>query len=440
MTLHYQINIRIILAVAVILISGAAAAIWQAKSSVAKEVDSSMNLALQLIKLGIAQGGGNRIESSLWLKNIIALEQIRHIQVRIEQQPGQLLHIKNKSKIQNEMTPPYWFTKAVATAYPNVAYKLKTGDGRHVMITLSADPSDEIKEAWLETRTFCWVVFLLGLGLFLTVNMAFKEALNSVAEIVQGLDAIEHEQYKYRLPYFKTLEFDRIAKAMNRLNETLENAREDNKALMLHSVEIQEEERKQLARELHDEMGQSITAIKVMAVAGKNPKADIQQINNSIIAVCDQIFAVVRAMMRNLHPLALSDLGLTASLEDLVAYWKTRSPGIHFQLNVDDEMDELQQKIAIQIFRIVQEAITNTVRHAEARQMTITLNTQKNTLNGKLVLLEIADDGIGCDASQLSKGFGLMGIKGRINSLGGNAEFVPVKDKGMTILITIPIN
>ena len=84
---------------------------------------------------------------------------------------------------------------------------------------------------------------------------------------------------------------------------------EANKALTLHTLQIQEAERQRLAQDLHDELGQSLAAIKVMATAAKNDKASTAQIADTIISVCDHLIAVVRSMMRNLHPLVLSELG-----------------------------------------------------------------------------------------------------------------------------------
>lgn len=422
----------------IILIAGAFAAVRQAKLSIAAEVGSSVNLALQLIKLGEVNGGALPIHERSWLQTIVSLEQIRHVQIQLKQTSGSLVRIKSESAGGQTATPPDWFVWAVSGSYPSVTYRLSGEPAQAVSIIISAEPHDEIMEAWRETRAFFGVMLLLGVGLFLGVNLAFRQALNSVASILQGLDALEHEHYQNRLPAFPTLEFDRIAAAINHLTETLEKARQDNNALTLHSLQIQEEERRHLAQELHDELGQSLTAIKVMAVAVQKPNADRQMIHASIIEVCDHLVQVVRAMMKNLHPLMLTELGLKASLDELVASWTLRNPEIRVELSCPEALDDLNAGFAIQLFRIVQECMTNTVRHADARAMKIELQLQKAAGERRLDLI-VQDDGKGCDPAKFRSGFGLRGIRARVNSLGGSVEFKSNEPQGMTIRACIPV-
>lgn len=439
MSLRYQINLRILLNVIIILLLGAVAAVWQARSSITEEVHSSVNLALQLIKLGMIEEKPGDPGQNLWLHNIVSLEQTRHVQIRVKKGSGQLLHIQSKPANQSMGIPPDWFIWAVSSNYPSITYPVETVADRKVLIIISADPFDEIREAWLETRSFFLVILMLGAGLFLAVNLAFKQVLNSVKIILQGVNAIEKEQYKNRLPSFGTLEFDQIARAIDHLTETLEKTREENNALTLHSLEIQEEERKHMAHELHDELSQSITAIKVMAVTGKRTIAESQTINESIIALCNHMFTVVRAMMKTLHPLSLSELGLKASLEDLITNWMMRNPEIEFQLTCAAQIDDMEHKAAIQVFRVIQEGITNTVRHAQARKITIAVELENSVPTNSLALT-IKDDGVGCKLSEIKPGYGLRGIKARITSLGGRVDIVSDVSQGMAIYADIPIS
>ncbi len=158
------------------------------------------------------------------------------------------------------------------------------------------------------------------------------------------------------------------------------------------------------AQELYDELGQSLTAIKVMAVAAKNKKAEMAQITDAIIDICDRLITVVRSMMRNLHPLALTELGLKATLEDFLQHWSTRHPELTLTLFCADEADELEQKIAIQIFRVGQECVTNIVRHAQATQATIRLDIT----SGKQLRLQITENGRVC-AGKYKNGFRAIG-------------------------------
>jgi len=199
-------------------------------------------------------------------------------------------------------------------------------------------------------------------------------------------------------------------------------------------LEIQEDERRRLAQELHDELGQSLTAIKVMAVTAARPKANIKQSTDAIIDTCNHLMTVVRSMMHQLHPLVLTELGLKATLEDLINHWAIRQPTLKISLDCAHVADMLDAKIAIQLFRVVQECLTNTVRHAGATHASIRLAIDQHILQ-----LIVSDNGQG-SANSEKTGFGLLGMKERINSLGGELTLQSQPQQGMTILASIPLS
>ena len=173
-----------------------------------------------------------------------------------------------------------------------------------------------------------------------------------------------------------------------------------------------------------------------MAVTAAHEKADTRKITTSMIEICDQLMTVVRSMMKQLHPLILTELGLKATLEDLLQHWEARNASTVFTLHYDDAVDQIEQTIVIQIFRVIQESLTNIIRHAQARQVNISLQIQPDS--DKLILL-ITDDGLGCDLDQLSSGFGLLGMKERIKLLGGDFEIHSQVNKGLQIKAEIPL-
>jgi two-component system, NarL family, sensor histidine kinase UhpB len=279
----------------------------------------------------------------------------------------------------------------------------------------------------------------LTLFTFLAVNMAFNKALKSIAIIVNALKIIETGQYLQKLPDFSIQEYDSIAKAINHMTGELNASQQENRALTQHSLEIQEYERQRLSQELHDELGQSLTAIMVMAATAAHKKGDIKQTTDSIISVCEHLMNVVRSMMHQLHPLVLTELGLKATMEDLINHWAPRNPGLKLTIGCPDEVDTLEQKIAIQVFRIVQECLTNIVRHAQAKQAGVSLEILQLPTTGKALRLRVTDDGQGCAAEKIKTGFGLLGMKERINSLGGEFTIQTQLQKGMSITAIIPL-
>ena len=438
MSLRKQIIYRILISSLCMLIFGGALALWQARISIDKEVDASIHLALQLITLGI--DNTPIFQQGDELSHFSALQQTRHLSIQLQKPDGQLIHFAGDDQPSHpEKSPPAWFIKLVQGDYPTVEHQLKTKEGKVLTLLIHAQPLDEITEVWQETVTFFGSILLLTLLTFIAVNLAFNKSLKSIAVIVNALRGIENGHYHQPLPPFAIKEFDSIAKAINHLMIELDKTRQENRALTQHSLAIQEEERQHLAQELHDELGQSLTAIKVMAVTAPHEKADITKISSAIVETCNHLMGVVRSMMQELHPLVLTDLGLKATLDDLVQHWSERHPAFQLTITCDAKIDLIDKPIAIQVFRVIQECLTNVVRHANARHVNISLNLSNNTATN-LLLLTVQDDGQGCDLTTLPRGFGLLGLKERVKSLNGEIVFSSHLGQGMTISAIIPLS
>ncbi|MFI3157474.1 MAG: histidine kinase [Methylococcaceae bacterium] len=438
MSLRYQINLRILISSLCILLLGSSIAIRQARDAVSEEVDSSINLAVQLITFGFSQASPTPFHETDWLPKLNSLNQTRHLSIQLKEPSGQIISFTHKNQqTTNDEKPPHWFINLVAVHYPKVERQITGFNGEQITLIIQANPLDEITEVWQESLAFFSSIFLLTLFTFLAVNLAFNKALKSIAVIVNALKVIETGQYSQKLPDFSIQEYDSIAKAINHMTGELSKSQQENRALTQHTLEIQEDERQRLSQELHDELGQSLTAIKVMAVTAAHKKADIKQATESIITICDHLMTVVRSMMHQLHPLVLTELGLKATMEDLLNHWAIRNPELQLAITCPDEIDELEQKITIQIFRVVQECLTNIVRHAQASQAEISLEIEHQPK--KTLKLQVSDDGQGCAADKIKTGFGLLGMKERINSLGGELTIQTQPQQGMSITATIPL-
>jgi len=300
---------------------------------------------------------------------------------------------------------------------------------------IKAQPLDEISEVWQESLSFFASISLLTLLIFGTVHLVMNKSLRAIDVIVDGLHTVETGQYRQQLPLFSIAEFDSIASAINQMTAELEKAQQENRALTQHSLAIQEDERQRLSKELHDEFGQSLTAIKVMAVTAAKPKADIGKISATIAGVCDHLMLVLRSMMQQLHPLILSELGLKATLEDMVDHWSERNPELDLQICCDDAVDGLDKNVTRQVFRMIQECLTNVIRHAKARRVAIKLEWIQTNSELKLT---VEDDGCGFDVHNINLGFGLRGMKERVSSLDGKLTIQSEPGKGTIVSAWVP--
>ncbi len=220
--------------------------------------------------------------------------------------------------------------------------------------------------------------------------------------------------------------------AEQRLSESYDLLRE----LTSRRETAREEERKRIARELHDELGQQLTALRMgasalrMRFARDNP-AVAEEIQK-LLRLADTTMRVVRDVVASLRP-AVLDAGIVAALEWLTAEFSRANDAV-CHLCVPDENMALAEESSIAIFRIVQEALTNVARHAEARRVFVTLEQADD-----LCVLEVRDDGKGFDPiATRRKSFGLAGMKERALMLGGEISVVSSPGHGTSITVRIP--
>ncbi|MGR9117298.1 MAG: ATP-binding protein [Gammaproteobacteria bacterium] len=438
MSLRFQITYRVLLLSIGIMILGGAVAIWQARNAVDDEVESSINLALQLVKLGFSAAPTPNIDETDWIYRLNALKQTRHLSIQLKKPSGRTIDIADSGDTAaHSDAPPRWFIDLVGSDYPKVEHRIKTADDEPLTLIIQANPLDEITEVWQETVAFFMTISMLVLLTFLAVHLVFNRTLKAIDTIVETLKLIETGEYRQKLPDFSTQEYDSIARAINHMTDVLEKTRRQNRALTQHSLQIQEEERQRLSQELHDELGQSLTAIKVMAATAAHRNIDTPKITQSIAQICDHLMTVVRSMMQQLHPLILTELGLKATLEDLVGHWTERNPALTMELDYDDAVDMLDNTVTIQLFRVIQECLTNIIRHADASRVKITLKIDPE--QPAVLSVRIIDNGRGCRVDHITTGFGLLGMKERIKSLDGEFSVDSRPGEGMTVSASIPI-
>ena len=202
-----------------------------------------------------------------------------------------------------------------------------------------------------------------------------------------------------------------------------------------------EDERRSLARELHDELGQYVSAVKIFAQniinRSKGKDKDIEESALSVTSAANQIYDGMHSIIRQLRPGSLDNLGLSETIKDMASNWRSQHPSIQIDLFVGKNLDHLGEAININIYRIIQEAMNNCLKHARAHNISINLDHKD-----KYLTLIFNDDGVGFDTSILtkSKQFGLIGMKERVKSLSGMFSIKSTPTKGTLINISIPLD
>jgi len=220
----------------------------------------------------------------------------------------------------------------------------------------------------------------------------------------------------------------------------LDRALTDNRRLAAEYLRVQEAERRYLAAELHDELGQYLTAVKLAAVAlrsGVEERGDPRAAAvESIIRNADHVNAVTVGLIRQLRPVALDTLGLQAALEHGVADWRARLPSLAIELDLQGDLSELGETVNLTVYRLVQEALTNVMKHASARNVRVTVG---RTGPDAPVIVSVDDDGVGASEPMRDGGFGLMGMRERAAALGGTLELVTRPGGGFRVRAELPV-
>jgi two-component system sensor histidine kinase UhpB len=214
-----------------------------------------------------------------------------------------------------------------------------------------------------------------------------------------------------------------------------------NRDLSQRLILVQEDERRALARELHDEFGQSCTAIRTDANyifhARPGDDAGILASARRIDHTAHHLHALCRGMLARLRPPALDSLGLTAALQELCESWEEQT-GVACHFFPQDVPLEVSDAIAVTCYRLVQEALTNVTRHAGASQVRIDLG---RSADAGSVKLRIEDDGCGMTAPQaFTSGLGIVGMRERVAALHGEISLAPATSHGLRIEATLPLN
>jgi two-component system, NarL family, sensor histidine kinase UhpB len=233
----------------------------------------------------------------------------------------------------------------------------------------------------------------------------------------------------------------RELRARRAAESRLEGAIEANRQLAQENLRIQELERKRLARELHDELGQYLNAIKLDAVsiADAGEAAGAADAARAIIASVDHVHRAVSDMIARLRPVGLDELGLVAAVEHCVDQWRQRLPGTRFDLSVRGDLEGLGENLDLTLFRLIQEGLTNVYKHANARRVQIVLERLGSVPDGAGPLhVSVADDGCGMDPDARGRRFGLSGMRERVEMAGGRFELSSLAGAGLRFEAHLP--
>ena len=309
------------------------------------------------------------------------------------------------------------------------------------ILNVSTHQDVQIAQAWEDICNFIGLASLITIAISFLVFMSVRRTVLPTCMIVDGVERIRKGDLSYRLPLFDIVEWRIISDAVNHLADSQQQLLEDRRQLIVKLMTLQEDERRYLSRELHDEFGQclaginAITASVSYTAAEKAPELidEISRINS----ITKHMMNSIHGLLARLRPVELDELGLSASLNDLVSDWNNRHNGkVFYQFSIEGDCKTISETQSVALFRITQECLTNVAKHSAATKVDISLKKEAN----KIIFI-VKDNGIANTLPFADKsGIGLFGIYERVTALNGDLSFTINEPHGLAVSVSLPIN
>ncbi len=445
-TLKLRISLLITLLLALITVAGGVYVVHKARDDIRAEVQSTLNLTDHFLDAQLLVLQDRWSESARGLPvplfQLRELQDIRHLSVRFYDTHGRLLD-SNEDSGGRTSGAPRWFSWLVRAVSPPMPSQIRVVSFNQVPIgrlVIAPDPTYEMDEIWSTSSGLIELLLLFFVLVNALVWWAVSHAMQPVEHILRAFDEIGRGNLASRLPHFGLPEMSRISIGFNHMAERLERSIAENQRLTRRLLQTQETERQNLARELHDEIGQCVSAIHADAVAIRNRGGEIvRESAQAIVTVTASLKEIVRSMLQRLRPPDLDGIGLAARLREVVTAFEQRYPLVACTLHTSGELTSLDDEVGIAVYRIIQECLTNIAVHASARHTTIEVtNTAAANADGH-IRVSVSDDGVGFFLMSANRGFGLTGIRERARALGGACSIDSNPGLGTRVLVDVPL-
>jgi two-component system sensor histidine kinase UhpB len=321
---------------------------------------------------------------------------------------------------------PPWFARLLGATPPAAEIAVPGAAGGFRAIVLTPTAGIDVSAAW---REFVGIVAVLlgsaAIGLVL-VYFVIGAAFRPLRALATQFGRIGTGDYSGRVAERGPTELLSLQSGFNRMASELAATTERNRQLGDQLLTIQEEERADIARDLHDDIGPHLFAVnmdaQMIAQLGELGRHDaVPEHVRAIQAAVAHMQRQVRDLLSRLRPARMTELGLNAAIRDLVGFWSQRRPDIAFRLRLLEDEAQLAEATKDVVYRVVQEAASNAVRHGDPKAVWISLEVDQ----AHVLSVRVIDDGDGRGASTAGAGLGLVGMRERVTALGGLLSFGP---------------
>ncbi len=437
MSLRYRLILSIALMLLVSLTLGGGVAWLHAVRSVETEMDAALVVGDHTARAVIPYMGEGA-DGAVRLRQLIGtFDGDRHLRATLIGTDGKPVA---RSSLAIPLHPvPAWFARALGRNEPAESITLPDGQPASAIL-LQTDAGNEMTEVWTEFVDDIQILLVFGLVTFPMIYWILGRALTPLDRILQAFRNIGPDMSIQPLAEEGPPELMRLARGFNAMIDRLTRAETRNRRLHDQLSTIQEEERAEIARDLHDEIGPYLFAMGVDAAGIQNAAdkaghgeivAQVRSIREGVTHIQQQ----VKAILGRLRSGTLAEFGLAQALENLTSFWRSRHGDVTITVKTMGCDGGFGEAFEGAVYRIVQESLNNAMRHGKPRVVEITIDA---TLDHE-VLVEVSDDGGGLKASAETRGFGLRGMVERVTALGGDLDIRPRTDApGVTVTARLP--
>lgn len=479
-TIRTQLLIAIgLINLCAVLVAGGVSII-NAREATRIEMEASLELAKRFVRVTIqsltpgdkTSGINNKFNQ---LSSGFRVARLRHVRILMADAAGNLIQLSPQENASGsdaeEAQAPRWFAALVAPEVTpqSLSVVMATGPGSVLIVeqplqsmakiwalgtvVIVGEPADEIAEVWQDVSSLAAVWLGLDLLILLVLFLVLGRVLDPLKNLARGLLQLEAGNYATRLTPPRVRELAAITKQFNEFAEALGRARAENAHLYGQIITVQEDERREIANELHDEaspclFGIMTNAMSVKQLTGRRNDRKTVEIRShvaEILKITDHLKAMNRAMLKKLRPVALGHVALSALVGDLAGELQRRFPDMSLTQGIKAPRRTYGEAIDLTIYRCIQEGVTNAVRHGQANAVKIELfekhsprGTNGAAMSQTLQLL-IEDDGRGF-LPKTAPGFGLTVMRERVNALGGSYAIKSAPSQGTALRVIIPIS
>lgn len=388
---------------------GVALLVIHAGSRVRTESEAATRLARELAQATLPRLSGPQGARAL-AEFLEDAKRLRHVRVAVEDAPGPAQATEKRA--------PQWFSALVFRAPAPARVETPLGS-----IDIAANSDDEIAEIWQE---IVWLTIgAAGMAslAFALVAYAVSRTLAPIEGLSGALARLERGDFCVRAPADGSPELVVIAERINALAATLQRLDAENRQLVRRMIHVQDEERRAIARDLHDEIGPFLFTVRAgvgaLARKAQAPGADVARLADDCAMIDAQIATlqqINRSILGRLRPAALEEMGLADAIGALARQWRATRDGVDVELGLDLAGAEIDESTALTAYRVVQEGLTNAFRHSGASRIGVSV-----TRDGDRLRIEVSDNGTGV-AEPGATGLGLRGMAERVAALGGVLE------------------